>query len=66
MYEVMLERDIIKYVNGCVVCNDLLFGSDYGVFYYFFGIFCVDWFYIFGGWYNIRRVYFVYNFDVLI
>lgn len=49
MYEVMLERDIIKYVNGCVVCNDLLFGSDYGVFYYFFGIFCVDWFYIFGG-----------------
>ena len=61
MYEVMLERDITKHVNGRAVCNDLSFGSDYGAFYHFLGIPCADWSYIFGGRYNIRRAYPVYH-----
>ncbi|XP_022779944.1 N-acetylated-alpha-linked acidic dipeptidase 2-like [Stylophora pistillata] len=61
MYEVMLERDVTKHVNGCATCDDLSFGSDYGAFYHFLGISCADWSYIFGGRYNIRRAYPVYH-----
>lgn len=62
MYDVMLERDVMKYENGILFCDNLLFGSDYVLFYYFIGVFCVDWFYIFGGLYGIRWLYLVYYF----
>ena len=61
MYDVMLERDITKHVSGSPVTNNLSFGSDYAPFYQFIGVSCVDWSYIFGGMYGIRRSYPVYH-----
>ena len=61
MYDVMLERDVTKHVNGTPVTNNLSFGSDYAPFYQFTGVSCVDWSYIFGGMYGIRRSYPVYH-----
>ena len=61
MYDVMLERDVTKHVNGSPVCNNLPFGSDYAAFYHFLGVSCADWSYIFGGMYDIRRTYPVYH-----
>ena len=61
MYEVMLERDVTKHVNGSPVCDNLPFGSDYVSFYHFIGVSCADWSYIFGGMYGIRRSYPVYH-----
>lgn len=61
MYDVMLERDVTKHVNGSPVSDNLSFGSDYAAFYHFIGVSCADWSYIFGGMYGIRRSYPVYH-----
>ena len=61
MYDVMLERDVTKHINGSPVCDNLSFGSDYVSFYHFTGVSCADWSYIFGGMYGIRRSYPVYH-----
>lgn len=61
MYDVMLERDITKHINGSPVCDNLSFGSDYVAFYHFIGVSCADWSYIFGGVHGIRRSYPVYH-----
>lgn len=61
MYDVMLERDVTKHVKGSPVTDNLSFGSDYAPFYQFTGVSCVDWSYIFGGMYGIRRSYPVYH-----
>ena len=61
MYDVMLERDVTKHVNGSPVCDNLAFGSDYVAFYHFIGVSSADWSYIFGGVYGIRRSYPVYH-----
>lgn len=61
MYDVMLERDVTKHVNGSPVCDNLSFGSDYASFYHFIGVSSADWSYIFGGVHGIRRSYPVYH-----
>ena len=61
MYDVMLERDITKHVNGSPVCDNLSFGSDYAAFYHFIGVSSADWCYMFGGAHGIRRSYPVYH-----
>lgn len=61
MYDVMLERDFTKHVNGSPVCDNLSFGSDYASFYHFIGVSSADWSYIFGGVHGIRRSYPVYH-----
>ena len=61
MYDVMLERDVTKHVNGSPVTDNLSFGSDYAAFYHFIGVSCADWSYIFGGMHGIRRSYPVYH-----
>lgn len=61
MYDVMLERDVTKHINGSPVCDNLSFGSDFVAFYHFIGVSCADWSYIFGGVHGIRRSYPVYH-----
>lgn len=63
MYDVMVERDVTKHVNGSPFCDNLSFGSDYVAFYHFIGVSCADWSYIFGGrgTHGIRRSYPVYH-----
>lgn len=61
MYDVMLERDVTKHINGSAFCENLPFGSDYVAFYQFIGVSCADWSYIFGGTHGIRRSYPVYH-----
>ena len=61
MYDVMLERDVTKHINGSPVCDNLSFGSDYVSFYHFIGVSSADWSYIFGGVHGIRRSYPVYH-----
>lgn len=38
MYDVMVERDVTKHVNGSPFCDNLSFGSDYVAFYHFIGV----------------------------
>ena len=61
MYDVMLERDVTKHVNGSPVCKIPSLGSDYAPFYYFTGVSFADLCYMFGGTNGVRRAYPVYH-----